>query len=320
LASDAFVLLERVTDSVLRILEVREPGKHSGPLAEKRISLAVKLMPLRVSRRRHLLPWRAVVCTHEKEKIRQGLSRLSDWLGIGVDIEEPTTLEPLGRCQNGYDGKDGLVGGTLRSTSDFAVTCKHVISSACKSVIGLPTPIGSQASDPITSAPDAVLLNPRNPCFETPTEVADPVSPSSPAWIEHCLLSRLSVYQTHPGSQGRACGIIKAIVSASAIGSRVYRFPQSEVILDRTGYLFGLITLPFGKKRFSYPGDSGAWIRDSQSGSWIGMVTAGDDRGSTYVSDAGCLVEYFKCITGSNSFLLSATWPSHEGKRNADRD
>ena len=60
-----------------------------------------------------------------------------------------------------------------------------------------------------------------------------------------------------------------------------------------TSYFFGLLKFPLLRRRFSYPGDSGSWVREIESDSWIGMVTGGDDLFSTYATDAGCLLDYF---------------------------
>jgi hypothetical protein len=259
---------------------------------------------------RGLFPWRVVVCSHETENIVKGLTPLTDWLGVGVDVDEPRVLSPLGRCHAGYDGKDGLLGGIVQSGDTYGVTCQHVISSTCNSLAVHQNTSPNSASISITSIPDAVLLNSQNPCFESPPrESVAIVSAATTSWLERCMSRRIPVRQIHPRSQGSIAGVVKATVSASTIEQRVYRFPQIEVIPSLTSYFYGLITFPLVKRRFSYPGDSGAWIRDSESGSWIGMVTAGDDRGSTYASDAGCLLDYFSQLTNAQTFLMPATWP-----------
>jgi hypothetical protein len=300
LNSDVFILLERVTDAVLQIFDT----KHNELL------ITVKIEPLRkFMGTRDLFPWRVVVYSNEIERIIEGLTPLADWLGVGVDVEYTTVSEllHLGRCSSGNDGSDGLLGGIMQSAqATYGVTCQHVISSSCAS-LAIPQNFSLKYKPTTTSIPDAVLLNHHTPCFEAPERNVETVNAATPNQIDYCMLNRIPVRQTHPHSQGKISGVVRATVSASVIGQQIYRFPQIEVTPYLVSYFFGLLKFPLGKKSFSYSGDSGAWIRDSQIGSWIGIVTAGNNQGLTYASDASCVLDYFSQLT-NQSFLVPATW------------
>jgi len=303
LSSEALLLLERVTDAVLQILDVRSNSNFPRPIA-------VKLAFSGARQGSQKFPWRVIVCSFERERLQRGLAPLADWFGIGVDIDEPTFVTPLGRCLVGYDAKFGLVGGILRYDEPYAVTCGHVISSSCNSTSGHLASVHTLPYSGVTSIPDAVLLQTNTPCFEVPDEAAEPVSAALPSWVEHCILARVPVRQSHPNSQSHIAGRIKTVVSVSTIGEQLYRFPQSEIIPRSISYFFGLLKFPLFKRYFSYPGDSGAWVREAQSGAWIGMVTAGDDHGSTYLSDAHSLARYFGLLANNSELSLSTTWPN----------
>jgi hypothetical protein len=70
----------------------------------------------------------------------------------------------------------------------------------------------------------------------------------------------------------------------------MFRFPHLEVLPWYGSFLGRILNRPFTKH-----GDSGTWVFDVQSGSWIGMVVAGDDRNAaTFIAEAGPLVDYFE--------------------------
>ncbi len=297
LNSTAMLLLERVTDTIFHSLrEIGFPGEY--------LDFTIKLQPVDVKDSTNLFPWRVVIYTHNQEFFTRQIIPLSDWLGIGVDIDEPSVLTLAGRCHVGYPAMNGLVGGAVSGKESYLVTCQHVVSASCRSLRHGSTLHPSS----VQSSPDAVLLHTEIPCFESPSERSIPVSPASPAWIEQSILSRRRVTQTHPLAQQKAKGVIKATVSCTAVGLRLYRFPMLEVIPDRKVYFFGLVSRPSKSCFFSYPGDSGGWVVDCESGLWVGMVTAGDDRGSSYLTDAGCLLEYFQHLTGARATLFATSW------------
>ena len=306
LASDPFLLLERVTDTVLQGLTIEKWGSYEPYTAP----IIVRIEPLKSLRiTRGLFPWRVIVSSHQSDFFADYLVPFANWLGIGVDIDdEPEIISHLGRCSSGVDGKEGLVGGIVKFDDTYSLTCQHVISSSCGSLPSCQRNIASPNKIGITNIPDAVLLNLGSPCFEAPESNAETISAATTEWIEYCMVNKLPVFQTHPHSQGMVSGAVKATISASLIDNQIYRFPQIEINPCRISYLYGLIKLPFGKKQFSYPGDSGAWIRDTKTGQWIGMVTAGNNQGVTYASEASCLLDYFSQLTGSRA-LISATWP-----------
>ncbi len=301
LGSDAFLLLERVTDLVLRILENEKYTVTNSPFA-------IKLSAVKFHRLRGLFPWRVIVCSHDQDMILDSLRPHADWLGIGVDLDEPPTIRSLGRCLVGYDALTGLVGGTLAFYETYGVTCRHVLSSECNSVASPTCHTEWPPSRFVSEAPDATLLRVNTPCFQVPIDESRSVTEASVSLIEQWMLTRSPILQVHPESKGQRLGIVKAQVSASRIGSTIYRFPQSEVILNMRQFFFGMITIPFGRTCFSYPGDSGSWVCGNQLGPWLGITTAGDDMGATYVTDASCLMEYFKLLLGESRVLATATW------------
>src|SRR5260370_7397847 len=149
-------------------------------LPGRTLPASVSLVPLRRALvRRELFPWRVVISTTDPGQVGTELSRFRDWLGIGVDVDDPVAPYPLGRCTAGYDGLDGLAGGMVRTPEPFLVTCQHVVSTACQSLAKAPSgrghvsPRGQSAPIPpaaprVTSVPAPVLLRPRPPRFPAP--------------------------------------------------------------------------------------------------------------------------------------------------------
>lgn len=294
------LLLERLTDLVLADTYDQGDKSSSSPFA-------VKLQPLPIGVHRNLFPWRAVICSHDERRIAEQVRKYADWLGIGVDLEEPATVRFTGRCTADYGGFAGLVGGLLEGDDLYALTCHHVVTANCGSLAPLPT-LGQVPPTISTSVPDAVLLRSGTPCFHVPSQDARPYALATNPLIEHIMLKRLPVSQNHPEASVRIAGVVKATVSTTTVGDKVVRGPLVEIIPDRKSYLFGLLKLPLGAKHFSSPGDSGGWVIDTGTRSWLGVVTAGDDRGSTYATNASFLLEYFRKLLGSQAELLPTSW------------
>ena len=162
---------------------------------------------------------------------------------------------------------------------------------------------------PTTHAPDVALLRPWTPCFNCPPfDSSTAVVPTTAANTQDLIMSRRAVYVAHPDCS-RTSGVVKAAVSQINIGGVFTRFPLLEIIPRVEAYLFGLVKNPL-RTRFSKEGNSGAWVVDPASQTWIGMIAGGDDRGSTYVLDAGPLRDYFCHILNERNMAatMTRTW------------
>jgi len=303
LHSDAALLMERTADLLVEAASAtKQPDLVS----------AVRLLPLdRTRRRPSMYPWKVAVSTNSPTKVADILRKHQDWLGIGVDVDDDVDVRLLGRCMAGYGGLEGLVGGLVQSSQEtYALTCNHVVVDRCQSVARqLPVP-SPAVTGIVNSAPDLVLLNPETPCFRAPSVSSSAVlvAPSASA-IEALIARRTAVWLTHPECPS-AAGVVKAAVSLVRIGEVLQRFPLLEVIPRLNAYVFGLLKYPF-HRTFAREGYSGAWVADTATQTWVGMVAGGDDRGSTYLLDAAALADYLSLLCGwpNRAPIVTATWP-----------
>lgn len=91
-----------------------------------------------------------------------------------------------------------------------------------------------------------------------------------------------------------APGFIYSYVHAFPLRGRLIRFPHLQIMPRRTRFL-GLIEWPFFGGPFSRPGDSGSWVIEARTKTWLGMVIAGDkDFHATFVAEAQPLLAYFE--------------------------
>lgn len=298
LRGDALLLLERATDVITQLLR-----RDSGSSAWKQTT-RISLHPLRRAFfQRTLFPWKIRVLTTSQQLLINSLQRYTDFLGIGVDVDDYQHATPLGRCQGDYGGMEGVIGGLLLDTTTndtYAVTCAHVLAPGCGSRVDQPGgpprrrpgPMAPPPTPPqggISNVPDVALLGDGNPCFEVPRAVAHTVEPASQADIDRHILNILPVHKTHPDAR-RVTGVITSVVSTIALGDRAYRFPHVSIVPRRIEYLWGALTLPL-TRHFSKPGESGSWICGDAS-SWLGMIVGGAAGGTSFAVEASALLDF----------------------------
>ena len=288
--SYGFLLLEGVIDALDQFLRSRrklslEPG-----------SVSVSLQPItRRSLSGRRLPWRVVIHAPDYVDMEDMPFGDPDVIGIGVDVGSASDYRFLGGCTDGYGGMDGVVGGVLRIDDnvvcgpDFLLTCRHVLSSECRS---LRYPTSNNAED----APDAALLYPTD-CFSYPYPDRDAIRvyPATVGDIDQIQLSQSSlVLNRSDGNRTR--GWLKYPVGA-VIGptGKLIRFPHYSIQTFR--YRIGFLRWPVIRTSFAHPGDSGTSVIERNTGLWVGMVTQGYGHDSdTLVVDARSLLDYFDCL------------------------
>lgn len=270
LQADQFLLFQRVSDA-LSYLGLKE----------------WTILLLRDEDRFGKLPWRVLVESSAPKEASLALRAYESWLGIGVSFAE---AEPessvLGRCSYGHDGLEGVVAGFLRREhgDSAALTCLHVVSSTCPILLwpSRPADLASYLAD---GNHDAALLGADAPsCFhEARRRSLLRVSPASTTEIERLRDERVLVTK-HPPSGMH--GTVECYAQGFRAG--VYLYSAIHVLVLPTERPFAL------QHDFSVPGDSGSWVIDGSTGSWVGMVVAGrkarHSKGS-YVAPAEQLLE-----------------------------
>jgi hypothetical protein len=284
LSSNELLLLERLIDAVV----VLKRSKARPPLQENyEEPLSIKIEYLgRSFRERGFFPWRAVIETDNPEFYREAFHSLSDWLGIGVDLAPTQKVLLFGQCEI-PQGVEGVVGGIVVGQDEFGMTCSHVISPNCGSLElkGEPDAGGEQ--------PDAALIKSGTSCFELGERRLNkrPINVAPSLLIESCIINKTNVVNLNLNKGNN--GFIMARVGAFAVGKVLYRFPHLQVISKRI--LLGFITIPFVYRYFSEPGNSGSWIGETDTESWIGMVIGGSRNPPiSYVAEAQPLLDYFE--------------------------
>ena len=213
-------------------------------------------------------------------------------MGISVAIGKPRKIKKHGSCKSGV-GLEGLVGGSIRSQNvEFSVTCSHVLSDTCQSKIFDWNPSIDEY------APDAALLNPRNPCFALGSKMM-PCLTTSDSDVDAAIKNRSLMHKRNPACNGRK-GFIRNRATCFSIDGTLHRFPHLEIFPDITGVE---TLLPIPKQPFSKSGNSGAWIFGDNTENWYGMVMGGDEYFlSTFAVEAGPLMDYFKLFSQNHNF------------------
>lgn len=329
LENDSYALFGRVVDALVAIL--RQTGELS-LTSTKRFtnggSLDVSLKPL--SEREFSegqFPWVVVVGTNLPELVAEKLLTLKDWLGIGIDIARPLTVQPYWACGKS-DDSNGTIAGLLRISSlnesnshptvstTYALTCAHVAPKCDCHVIGEHN--NNRDKEGRINGIDALLIPTNSKCLKLDTAEIDVLRTTRPSEIdtlakpERHISGRKWNLVKRKGGESRALPGI--ILCPFACHTSVYQptgesefraIPMAQVVLYQTKYFFGLIPWPMFRRYFSRPGDSGSWVLSENEESWVGMLTEGDKRAHlSYVLRAPELIEYLemlvKCLGDSN--------------------
>lgn len=278
LEDDELLLIERVVDAIM-LLKRQEKELFAGELPLIRLEPMEKRLV-----RQGYFPWKVVVETNQPAIYKNFLYEIHDWLGIGIDVAPRRKITQFGLCQMS-GGREGTIGGMVTGTDTYAVTCAHVISPDCGSVR-----FRSQLDDD-TAQPDAALLDARNPCFPLPDGARVVLTTATDSVIKDCIKTRTTVNKLQ--NSGRtAPGYIRTRVSTIPFQGILFRFPHLEIKPNRMRQ-WGL-RFPLFRSDFSVDGDSGAWVTDGYSGSWLGMVVGGADDHSSWVIEAEPLLSYLE--------------------------
>jgi len=290
LESDELLLADRVVDAIVAISRTEGPpfiyGEHFFDRYPENYPL-VKLIHEDKLLRTEFFPWSVLIETHYPRWYSERLTRIADWLGIAVQFRPPTRVVLQGKCEVG-SGMKGVVGGVLRgSRGDLGMTCAHVLSPECKSVVCTYSPSNG------TNQPDAALINGGSTCFAIPDR-GKPCVAATEGEVRDARIRKQLVYKRHVS---RKKGYISCPVLELDAEGQTFRFPHIQIV-PLTIPLFGRFSALF-ERAFSYEGHSGSWVFNEQTGQWLGMIVAGDaDQRLSYVAEAAPLLEYFRLRLG----------------------
>lgn len=265
LEDDAYRLLERVTDAVFSFARV-------GRLESSQFPTMIRLE--RAARTGHKFPWRVVISTEDTDTLFALLSNreISRWCGIDVDIRRSSqTAMTQGRCREGVDGLEGVIGGVLedaRNGDRYGVTCAHVLSSVCPTVFWS----GGKPANKIYTAekPDAVFTKSISGCFQDKVFQERAVTIATSKDIERIQSGQTPLRMT-PHDNGVRGLVDQGLASGFILDGVLYRGPHL-VIVPKFTVQFGVI-FP-RSRRFSTAGDSGSWVV-TEEGVWLGMIVGG---------------------------------------------
>lgn len=253
----------------------------------------------RWERRKNDFGWIATIGTPDPAFFRQSLLDLRQWLGIGVEfarlspaaMHAKPKLPATARSCEKTPANVGTVAGMVRPRAGggaYALTCNHVIPQ-CPNLLFADGPPGGQV-------PDAVLAHIGAGCFAL-GELSRQTMPALSAEAVNGLLENGVRLRRVGGYSRRYAGYITDAVASYRVGQRLHAFPACKVVLHRLVY-FGCIPWPLFRRRYSLPGDSGAWVVAPAAAAGeperlLGMVHAGGVRGC-YVILAAPLLDYFE--------------------------
>jgi hypothetical protein len=312
LEKDHLLLLERATDALVCLHRAGHLKREEFP-----ISIGVERVPRLV--RAGKFPWRVVIVARYPEALRQAFGTVGDsdqgwqeWLGIGVDAirhrgTTPTTsgslAHPFGRCLNGQDGKDGVIGGLIGAPGEppLGATCRHVLSSVCSSIAWPNPPIRPLNREFTQESPDAAFINVDNPCFGrfegkvAKLAVEGRVLSQDAITLAARLGSRL---RKSPDSDAMDGCVVNSEKSGFWLGDYFYRGPHVEIDL-RSYYRFWLRwPLFFRYRGFSKDGHSGSWVVDTETRGWVGMIVGITDRNVSVAIAGHFLADAFSRFKG----------------------
>jgi hypothetical protein len=278
------LLLERVTDAFVCLERLQRITREDFPYL-------IRLERLPARRRQELFPWKVVVSCDAPNRLFPHFSdpETRNWLGIGIDFTSrnrqsmkrpekkppeatPTAAVAQGRCTIGTDGKEGSVGGMVGDGEEiFGITARHVLSSSCQSIA---QPTSDLPMEEFTEdSPDVAFIRLESGCFDEiiGRESVEITRFASQDDLE-LAVRKETKYRKMPMRDELDGIVVTASSSGFKLGTHFYRGPHFQMtptFVERMGIIFPI------NKKFSKPGDSGAWVFDFQTGQWIGMIVGG---------------------------------------------
>jgi hypothetical protein len=253
----------------------------------------VRIEPLQDDDEGRLFPWKSVIETDDPEYYLKNLAPIGEWLGIGVDLMPRRPVHLLKRCIE-PGGLEGVVGGLVEDSEQFAMTCNHVLSPNCSSA----RVRGNPYIDPSLpkNEPDAALVRLDTPCLEVPNgrRKRRYIVPSDQV-LADCVQNRTEVFKLNSRARKNPGFVhnVTQFIPQTEEGPP-YRCPNVEIKPYQNSYIFGALKLPLFNGRFSKPGESGSWVEHKEMGIWFGMVVCGMPDGSTYAVLGDYLLDYFQ--------------------------
>lgn len=236
-------------------------------------------------------PWVVVVRSNRRRELADALLSIREWLGIGVHMAKPGRWRPQMRCST--SGKDGTVAGYVASRASgerFPLTCAHVVGAKCQQAL-----INRQTGR--NREPDAALLVPHSCC--DPWKDGREVALVSTAEIDTAMKQQLKIRRAG-GSARPGIGYVKNRLACYLSGQTSEYFPTFIAESWPMSFVVNLFSWPPFFRRFSEPGDSGAWVlvddKNAERPAWLGIVVAGGEgrnRRESYVVMAKPLMNYF---------------------------
>jgi len=286
LQSDHYLLLERVTDSLVCL-------QRDGRLKSDDFPISVRLEKKLNWRSQKLLPWRVVIVTTKPRALKELILALDigNWLGIEIAFLRPArrlfrrygrnsqgdppgaVIQPQGRCMLGSDGLEGTVGGVVHDVHNqvYGVTCRHVLSSDCGSLYWPDRPVRPPTHEFTLEVPDVALIGMGSSCFARNNGSRVPATPATQTDIDLAADHESRIHKS-PGSDGVRGIVLFSNVSGFKLGNHFYRGPHFQ-ITPAFYRKWGIVWPRSG--RFSAKGDSGAWVVNSETRQWLGMIVGG---------------------------------------------
>lgn len=282
------LLAARVTDAVLTILESLWSGRAFTSRIVDDIAYQCSVRPS--DSKRDGIGMRVQIECRQPEFIAQVLRDVSpDYLGIETVVRYGEPPVPLGQgVVGGY--LDGIAVPPDAGRNFVGMTCHHVELADEHVLHDFSVPPGP---DYATSCPDAKLV-----LLGQSTVGPEFVNPGTEGAVGQMMRHRHAV-TTRP--RRRSKGVVLGMMNTFPYQGVLQHFP-TLLMHARNWRMLGM-TLP--QRPFSKAGDSGSWVVEPVTNSWLGMVIAGDpDTGNVYVNSA----EALQLLLRNGGFLTDRDW------------
>jgi hypothetical protein len=233
---------------------------------------------VRRSSARGTIGYRVQIECHQPEYIAGLLRRVdASWIGIETTVTYGEAPHPLQGLSGKVGGILGPLIGPAGQVGPIGLTCSHVDED-----------LGPPFLDLYCGPPEGLTACPDIRCVQFPDAEAHEtmfVRRASAQVTEQLMTHQIRVART---PQGPPPGLLLDFVETFDYLGRTNRFPSIRLHAQSVK----ILGLRWSRRDFSKPGDSGSWVVDLESRTWLGVVVAGRDMtGDCYAHRAGPLVE-----------------------------